>query len=133
MSHDVSGLTMLGRSTAQPNSPEEAVLERVPNPHPGTHYVARFTAPEFTSLCPVTGQPDWASLHLRYRGPRIDRAGLLRYIVSFREHAGFHEQCVEQIFLDVLHRCRPVSLSVEARYTRRGGLDVLGDRPDRRL
>ena len=76
------------------------------------------------SNCPVTGQPDWASLHLRYRGPRIDRAGLLRYIVSFREHAGFHEQCVEQIFLDVLRRCRPASLSVEARYTRRGGLDI---------
>jgi 7-cyano-7-deazaguanine reductase len=76
------------------------------------------------SNCPVTGQPDWASLHLRYRGPRIDRTGLLRYLVSFREHAGFHEQCVEQIFLDVLRRCQPASLSVEARYTRRGGLDI---------
>jgi 7-cyano-7-deazaguanine reductase len=76
------------------------------------------------SNCPVTGQPDWASLHLRYRGPRIDRAGLLRYLVSFREHAGFHEQCVERIFLDVLRHCRPAGLSVEARYTRRGGLDI---------
>jgi len=76
------------------------------------------------SNCPVTGQPDWASVHLRYRGPRIDRTGLLRYLVSFREHAGFHEQCVERIFLDVLQRCRPQSLSVEARYTRRGGLDI---------
>jgi len=76
------------------------------------------------SNCPVTGQPDWASVHLRYRGPRIDRTGLLRYLVSFREHAGFHEQCVERIFLDVLSRCRPAQLSVEARYTRRGGLDI---------
>ncbi|GAB3511520.1 NADPH-dependent 7-cyano-7-deazaguanine reductase QueF [Pseudoxanthomonas daejeonensis] len=76
------------------------------------------------SNCPVTGQPDWASVHLRYRGPRIDRTGLLRYLVSFREHAEFHEQCVERIFLDVLQRCRPASLSVEARYTRRGGLDI---------
>ena len=76
------------------------------------------------SNCPVTGQPDWASVHLRYRGPRIDRIGLLRYLVSFRDHAGFHEQCVEQIFLDLLRHCRPTQLSVEARYTRRGGLDI---------
>jgi|SRR5690606_10561090 len=76
------------------------------------------------SNCPVTGQPDWASLHIAYRGPRIDRAGLLRYLVSFRDHAGFHEQCVEQVFCDLMARCRPQALSVEARYTRRGGLDI---------
>jgi 7-cyano-7-deazaguanine reductase len=76
------------------------------------------------SNCPVTGQPDWASVHLHYVGPKIDPLGLLRYIVSFREHAGFHEQCVEQIFLDVLARCQPQRLSVHARYTRRGGLDI---------
>lgn len=76
------------------------------------------------SNCPVTGQPDWASLHLRYRGPRIDRGSLLRYLCGFREHAGFHEQCVEQVFLDLQQRCRPQWLSVEARYTRRGGLDI---------
>jgi 7-cyano-7-deazaguanine reductase len=76
------------------------------------------------SNCPVTGQPDWASLRIAYRGPRIDRAGLLRYLVSFREHADFHEQCVERIFSDVLARCAPQTLSVEARYTRRGGLDI---------
>jgi 7-cyano-7-deazaguanine reductase len=76
------------------------------------------------SNCPVTGQPDWASLRIRYRGPRVDRAALLRYLVSFREHAGFHEQCVEQVFVDLMARCRPTALSVEARYTRRGGLDI---------
>ena len=76
------------------------------------------------SNCPVTGQPDWASLRIAYRGPRIDRAGLLRYLVSFRDHAGFHEQCVERIFVDVLAHCRPRALSVDARYTRRGGLDI---------
>ncbi len=76
------------------------------------------------SNCPVTGQPDWANLVIAYRGPRIERAGLLRYLVSFREHAGFHEQCVERVFLDVLRCCRPLQLSVEARYTRRGGLDI---------
>ncbi|MCI4567956.1 NADPH-dependent 7-cyano-7-deazaguanine reductase QueF [Lysobacter sp. CFH 32150] len=76
------------------------------------------------SNCPVTGQPDWADVHIAYRGPRLDRAGLLRYLVSFRDHAEFHEQCVERIFIDVLTRCRPQQLSVEARYTRRGGLDI---------
>ncbi len=76
------------------------------------------------SNCPVTGQPDWAGVRIAYRGARIDRAGLLRYLVSFRDHAEFHEQCVERIFVDVMARCRPQSLSVEARYTRRGGLDI---------
>lgn len=76
------------------------------------------------SNCPVTGQPDWAGVTIAYRGPRIDRASLLRYLVSFRDHAEFHEQCVERIFVDVLARCRPEALSIEARYTRRGGLDI---------
>lgn len=76
------------------------------------------------SNCPVTGQPDWASVQVRYRGPRLDRAGLLRYLVSFRRHSDFHEQCVERIYTDLLARCRPQSLAVYARYTRRGGLDI---------
>ena len=76
------------------------------------------------SNCPVTGQPDWASVQVRYRGPRIDRAGLLRYLVSFRNHAGFHEQRVERIFTDLRARCAPRRLVVQARYTRRGGLDI---------
>ena len=76
------------------------------------------------SNCPVTGQPDWADVVVAYRGPRIDRGGLLRYLVSFRDHAEFHEQCVERIFVDLAARCRPHTLSVEARYTRRGGLDI---------
>lgn len=76
------------------------------------------------SNCPVTGQPDWASVQIRYAGRRIDRAGLLRYLISFREHAGFHEQCVERIHVDLMRRCAPVRLEVYARYTRRGGLDI---------
>ena len=76
------------------------------------------------SNCPVTGQPDWADIAIAYRGPRIDRAGLLRYLVSFRDHAEFHEQCVERVYSDLLARCAPQWLSVEARYTRRGGLDI---------
>jgi len=76
------------------------------------------------SNCPVTGQPDWACVRIEYRGAPMDRAGLLRYIVSFRNHTGFHEQCVERIYVDVAARCRPQALSVYARYTRRGGLDI---------
>lgn len=76
------------------------------------------------SNCPVTGQPDWARVLIGYRGPRIDRTGLLRYLVSFRDHAEFHEQCVERIFTDLQQRAQPEWLSVEARYTRRGGLDI---------
>lgn len=76
------------------------------------------------SNCPVTGQPDWASVQIRYHGKRIDRAGLLRYLVSYRNHDDFHEQCVERIFRDLLARCAPQQLTVHARYTRRGGLDI---------
>lgn len=76
------------------------------------------------SNCPVTGQPDWASLYLRYRGRAICHESLVRYIVSFREHQDFHENCVERIFTDVMARCRPEQLLVSARYTRRGGLDI---------
>jgi len=76
------------------------------------------------SNCPVTGQPDWASIFIRYRGPQIDHASLLRYIVSFRQCQDFHEHCVERIFCDLMAQCRCESLSVCARYTRRGGLDI---------
>jgi len=76
------------------------------------------------SNCPVTGQPDWGSVQISYFGPQIDQAGLLRYIVSFRNHQGFHEHCVERMFMDIQARCQPHKLSVYARYTRRGGLDI---------
>ncbi|WEN40937.1 NADPH-dependent 7-cyano-7-deazaguanine reductase [Thauera sp. GDN1] len=76
------------------------------------------------SNCLVTGQPDWGMLVVRYRGPAIDREGLLRYVVSFRAHNEFHEQCVERVFSDIMAHCRPRELAVWARYTRRGGLDI---------
>jgi len=76
------------------------------------------------SLCPVTSQPDTASLLVSYTGPRIDRAGLLRYIVSYRQHQDFHETCVERMFIDIMGRCKPEKLSVYARYQRRGGIDI---------
>lgn len=78
----------------------------------------------FRSVCPVTHQPDYASIAIAYRGPRIDRGGLLRYLVSYRHHAGFHEHCVERIFTDLRARCGCASLTVHARFTRRGGIDI---------
>lgn len=92
------------------------------------------------SRCPVTGQPDWGTLWLHYCGRALDRAGLLRYIVGFRQHQDFHEHCVERIFVDLMSHCTPARLSVGACYTRRGGLDInpwrsteAGPSPDLRL
>jgi 7-cyano-7-deazaguanine reductase len=100
-------------------------------PHPEFLYANPDTQVEeslvshlFKSNCPVTGQPDWASVQIHYTGPRLGRDGLLRYLVSYREHADFHEHCVERIFQDILAQCAPSRLSVYARYTRRGGLDI---------
>ena len=78
----------------------------------------------FRSVCPVTGQPDIASTRIAYRGARIDRAALLRYLVSYRRHPGFHEHCVERIFVDISARCRCERLTVYGRFTRRGGIDI---------
>ena len=76
------------------------------------------------SNCLVTGQPDWGSVQIRYVGAPIDQEGLLRYLIGFREHHEFHEQCVERIFMDILRQCKPQKLAVYARYTRRGGIDI---------
>jgi len=78
----------------------------------------------FRSICPVTGQPDWASVMVQYVGHRIPPAALLRYLVSFRNHAAFHEAAIEQIFVDLTRRCAPEHLTVHARFMRRGGIDI---------
>ncbi len=80
--------------------------------------------------CPVTGQPDWATIIIDYAGRKIDQEGLLRYFISFREHAGFHEDCAERIFMDISKQCNPDKLSVYARFTRRGGIDINPFRSD---
>ncbi|MDX7839231.1 NADPH-dependent 7-cyano-7-deazaguanine reductase QueF [Aeromonas caviae] len=82
------------------------------------------------SNCLVTSQPDWGSVVIHYRGPRLDREKLLRYLISFRQHNEFHEQCIERIFTDLKHFCAPEQLTVHARYTRRGGLDINPFRSD---
>ena len=84
----------------------------------------------FRSVCPITGQPDYASVAVAYRGPRIDRPALLRYLVSYRTHPGFHEHCVERIFVDLAAACRCEALTVHARFTRRGGIDINPFRSD---
>lgn len=76
------------------------------------------------SNCLITNQPDWGSVEIQYTGNKVDREALLRYLVSFREHNEFHEQCVERIFTDIMKYCQPTELTVYARYTRRGGLDI---------
>ena len=76
------------------------------------------------SLCPVTAQPDWASVEICYTGPQINHEGLLKYLIGYRQHQEFHEQCVERIFTDISVRCQPKQLSVKALYTRRGGMDI---------
>jgi 7-cyano-7-deazaguanine reductase len=78
----------------------------------------------FRSNCPVTNQPDWATLYIAYKGQQLDRGALLQYIISYHNHQGFHEQCVEQIYLDLLELMRPLELTVYARFVRRGGLDI---------
>jgi 7-cyano-7-deazaguanine reductase len=76
------------------------------------------------SNCPVTGQPDWASVQISYQGPKMNHEGLLAYLISYREKGDFHEHCVEEIFMDLMHACQPEQLTVYARYLRRGGLDI---------
>ncbi len=76
------------------------------------------------SNCPCTGQPDWASVKIHYKGNTINRENLLKYIISYRNHSEFHEQCVERMFMDIIRQCTPESLTIEARYTRRGGIDI---------
>ena len=78
----------------------------------------------FRSLCPITGQPDWASVLVQYSGAPVEPRGLLKYLVSFRRHAAFHEDTVERIFVDIMQRCRPAELTVYGRFLRRGGVDI---------
>ncbi|HET7561563.1 MAG TPA: NADPH-dependent 7-cyano-7-deazaguanine reductase QueF [Rhodanobacteraceae bacterium] len=106
---------------AQYDSPDPARLRTRPH---ARMVEESLTTRLFRSRCPVTGQPDWASVQVRYRGLPIERDGLLRYLVSFREHPDFHEACVERIFMDVRNHCAPLELMVYARFLRRGGIDI---------
>jgi 7-cyano-7-deazaguanine reductase len=119
-------LDQLGRHVAPPASPEAAVLERVPNPHPDTPYAARFTAPEFTSLCPVTGQPDFAHLVIDYV-PKvwlIESKSLKLYLGAFRNHGAFHEDCTVAIGKRLAGLLEPHFLRIGGYWYPRGGMPI---------
>lgn len=119
-------LRQLGQATALPASPSEAVLETVPNPHPRTLYLARFTQPEFTSLCPVTGQPDFAHLVIDYvpGGWLLESKSLKLYLASFRNHGAFHEDCTVAIGKRIAGLIEPKFLRIGGYWYPRGGIPI---------
>ena len=119
-------LTQLGQNTALPASPDAAMLERVANPHPNVDYLIRFTAPEFTSLCPVTGQPDFAHLVIDYV-PRewiVESKSLKLFLHSFRNHGDFHEACTVGIAKRLVETISPVWLRIGGYWYPRGGMPI---------
>ncbi len=117
---------MLGANTEAPKSPEEAVLERVPNGNAGTQYVARFTAPEFTSLCPMTGQPDFAHIVIDYIPGEwlVESKSLKLFLFSFRNHGAFHEDCTIYIAKRLVELLDPEWLRIGAYWYPRGGIPI---------
>lgn len=126
MSTDTSNLTQLGQAAPIPASPDEAKLERVPNPHPDTAYVVRFTAPEFTSLCPVTGQPDFAHLVIDYVPGEtiVESKSLKLFLASFRNHGAFHEDVTVGIGARLFSEMAPHWLRIGGYWYPRGGMPI---------
>lgn len=126
MSHTEQGLSQLGAASALPQSPDEAVLERVPNPHPDTNYVTRFTMPEFTSICPVTSQPDFAHLVLDFVADKwlVESKSLKLYLLSFRNHGAFHEDCTVAIGKRIVALIEPRWLRIGGYWYPRGGMPI---------
>ena len=123
---DDTRLTQLGRQVDAPASPDAAVLERAPNPQAGTLYLARFTAPEFTSLCPVTGQPDFARLVIDYAPADwlIESKSLKLYLGAFRNHGGFHEDVTIAIAKKIVAAAEPTWLRIGGYWYPRGGIPI---------
>lgn len=117
---------VLGQHAPIPQSPQEAVLDRVPNPHPDTRYVARFVAPEFTTLCPVTGQPDFAHLVIDYvpKAWLVESKSLKLYLTSFRNHGGFHEGATVEIGKTLATLLDPHFLRIGGYWYPRGGIPI---------
>ena len=116
----------LGAQVSLPESPEEAVLDRVPNPHPDAHYVARFTVPEFTSICPVTAQPDFAHLVIDYVPDQwlVESKSLKLYLGAFRNHGAFHEDCTVAIGKRLVDLLAPHYLRIGGYWYPRGGIPI---------
>ncbi len=123
---DTSGLTQLGRPVGVPASPEDAALERVPNPHPGVPYCVRCTAPEFPSLCPLPGQPDFAHLVIDYVPGDwlVESKSLKLYLTSFRNHGAFHEDCTVAIGRRIVDVAQPRWLRIGGYWYPRGGIPI---------
>ncbi len=119
-------LTYLGKATPAPASPEEAVLDRVPNAHPKERYLVRFAAPEFTCMCPFTGQPDFAHLVIDYvpKAWLVESKSLKLYLASFRNHAGFHESTTLDIGKRLRDTLKPVWLRIGGYWYPRGGMPI---------
>jgi 7-cyano-7-deazaguanine reductase len=119
-------LTQLGQSVEQPESPEAAILEKVTNPEPGLTYLVRFTAPEFTSLCPITGQPDFAHLVIDYVPAAwlVESKSLKLYLTSFRNHGAFHESCTVGIAKRLVGAIQPSWLRIGGYWYPRGGIPI---------
>lgn len=119
-------LQQLGQQVALPTSPEVAILERVPNPHPQQRFVARFVAPEFTSLCPITGQPDFAHIVIDYVPAQwlVESKSLKLFLGSFRNHGAFHEDCTVTIGLRLAKLLRPRWLRIGGYWYPRGGIPI---------
>jgi 7-cyano-7-deazaguanine reductase len=126
MSKTYESLTQLGRKSELPESPDTAVLETVPNPHPGTVYLVRFAAPEFTSLCPITGQPDFAHLVIDYvpKERLVESKSLKLFLGSFRNHGAFHEDCTVGIARRLIAELDPVWLRIGGYWYPRGGIPI---------
>ena len=126
MGHKEKQVTILGRATKLPASPDEAVLERVPNPHPDANYVARFTAPEFTCLCPVTGQPDFAHLVIDYvpKDWLVESKSLKLFLTAFRNHGAFHEDATIAIGKRLVELLEPQFLRIGGYWFPRGGMPI---------
>ncbi|MCW3475875.1 preQ(1) synthase [Limobrevibacterium gyesilva] len=126
MTESYAGLTQLGQHVTQPATPEAAKLERVPNPHQGADYVVRFTCPEFTSLCPLTGQPDFAHIVIDYIPGAwiVESKSLKLFLTSFRNHGAFHEACTMQIAQRIVDLLEPVWLRIGAYWYPRGGMPI---------
>src|SRR3954468_15818044 len=116
----------LGRTVPKPASPDEATLDRVPNPHPDTAYVARFTVPEFTTLCPITAQPDFAHLVIDYVPARwlVESKSLKLFLSSFRNHGAFHEDCTVGIGKRLVRELKPRWLRIGGYWYPRGGIPI---------
>ena len=126
MTTPYSHLTQLGQATEAPATPEAAVLETVPNPTPGPNYLVRFTCPEFTSLCPMTGQPDFAHIVIDYMPDArlVESKSLKLYLASFRNHGAFHEGCTMAIAQRLVTLLEPVWLRIGAYWYPRGGIPI---------